>query len=329
MTHNAIKSRERFNTLADEQAEAIISHAVDPSAILYDLESYVDPAIVGKMGNSPVFLKAIRKRIEARLVPSDPVPTEDREELPLPNVKHADIPSDAMKDLDSMSFDERRMYEYVKRFLNTNLDKSDDALRFIMLAGPGGSGKTTAVRMALTQIGNNAHAITIGGNPLIKPIRDAIQYAERCGRKVVLVMEECENLSKQASSTLKDAISSIPSLMIVGTSNYPERIDPALLSRATVFRFNRPSMDDINRATADYWNKLTNGSVVLRYHPIFWNYREMRQWLKDEADGIGHDDTYLEKSYMQYFKALESIPGIKRESYMEYCSSAFKMELQQ
>ncbi|WP_236284123.1 AAA family ATPase [Paenibacillus allorhizoplanae] len=111
--------------------------------------------------------------------------------------------------------------------------------RGILLYGKPGNGKTTLVKSIAGSVKAPVAYWQITENTGSESIQDAFQAAAKMA-PMILVIEDIDAMPQRARSyflNILDGATSKEGIFLIGTTNYPEQIDPALMNRAG--RFDR------------------------------------------------------------------------------------------
>lgn len=131
--------------------------------------------------------------------------------------------------------------------------------RGLLMYGPPGNGKTTLIKSLINSIKFPIFVWQVTEYTNSEKIGDLFATVRGTSRPAVLIIEDLDSLPQNSRSTFLntlDGITSNTGVFIIGTTNFPEKVDPALLNRAG--RFDRTF--EIVRPDADkrkiYLNKL-------------------------------------------------------------------------
>lgn len=151
--------------------------------------------------------------------------------------------------------------------------------RGILLFGPPGGGKTSTLQILSKEI------VTAGGfsiyvnNPAIAA--DALPSLREIEptRPIVLMLEDLDAMVRSYGETeilsLLDGEIQINNIVVIATTNYPERLDPRIVNRPSRF-------DYIQKIRMP--NKLTREEYLLKTRPLFHNIekfgrKELNTWV--------------------------------------------------
>ncbi|MFD0676026.1 MULTISPECIES: AAA family ATPase [unclassified Paenibacillus] len=111
--------------------------------------------------------------------------------------------------------------------------------RGILLYGKPGNGKTTLVKSIAGSVNAPVAYWQITEHTCSESMQEVFQAAANMA-PMILVIEDIDSMPEQARSyflNLLDGATSQEGMFLIGTTNYPEKIDPALMNRAG--RFDR------------------------------------------------------------------------------------------
>ncbi|MCE9616513.1 MAG: ATP-binding protein [Lentisphaerae bacterium] len=194
-----------------------------------------DRALVGRFVKDASTHFAVRTRNQIRInivnAPDVLVGSKDEEAVFLPDDIQADIDTQVKS-----FFEGRRLFNKV----------SPRYQRGFLFVGPPGTGKTMTIRRLVRMCHRKYRArffsLCIGRKTDEEALAMTFHAAESCAPAMVL-LEDMDSLTTESSITRStllshlDGLKSNKGLLIIGTSNNPERIDPALIHRPS--RFDR------------------------------------------------------------------------------------------
>lgn len=135
--------------------------------------------------------------------------------------------------------------------LNYVLKGSDN----LVMYGPAGTGKTTFARLygghlGTTEYGDfvELHAGKLQG---VQEVRDTVEQLVLRqggweGDRLVIHLEECDNLTRQAQIALKPLMENYPQTTFIITTNNIKDFEPAILSRCVVAHLTLTEEDIVN-----------------------------------------------------------------------------------
>lgn len=125
--------------------------------------------------------------------------------------------------------DELAAPEHIKRFLSHALANGHPHL---LLYGPPGTGKTTFASMLRPTLSLNA-----SDERGIDVVRNKIKKIANTMKKQVIILDECENLSRDSQTCLRRILEDFPNTTFIFCTNYYNRIINPLKSRLLKFKF--------------------------------------------------------------------------------------------
>lgn len=140
--------------------------------------------------------------------------------------------------------------------------------RGILLYGPPGTGKSSLIRVLINTFKIKTLYWQISEYTNSNSISEVFKIAERDGCKL-FVIEDLEGINEQTRSTLLNTLDGINTsnngLFTIATTNYPDKIDPALIGR--VGRFDR---------------SYEIGIPIIDYRRLYLEKRNIRDFLSDD-----------------------------------------------
>ena len=124
--------------------------------------------------------------------------------------------------------------------------KNSGKTSHMTLAGPKGCGKTSTIRALAKDLGSDFMMINGSKERSIDTIRTTVEsYASSVslysGAKKILLIDEADNLTQDAQKAFLGVIEATQkNCTFILTCNYPNRIDPAVLSRCPIVNFKFP-----------------------------------------------------------------------------------------
>ncbi len=126
-----------------------------------------------------------------------------------------------------------------------------DRLSSVILAGPPGTGKTTLAEVVAHETGRRferAHAAMMGVKDVRRVLEGAIRRLEDDGRGTILFLDEIHRFSRSQQDVLLADVERGTIVLIGATTENPWfMVNPALVSRSTVFRLEPLSAEDVER----------------------------------------------------------------------------------
>ncbi|KAI5148845.1 replication factor C subunit 2/4 [Enteropsectra breve] len=119
--------------------------------------------------------------------------------------------------------------EHIRRFLE---DALANGFPHLLLYGPPGTGKTSFAQLLSPTLTLNA-----SDERGIDVIRNKIKKRANTVSKQVIVLDECENLTRDAQTCLRRVLEDFPNTRFVFCTNYYNRIIGPLKSRLLKFKF--------------------------------------------------------------------------------------------
>lgn len=121
--------------------------------------------------------------------------------------------------------------EYLKKFLNSSIDTPH-----LLLYGPPGSGKTTFAKI-LTR---NNHTLFFNASDErgIDFIRNTVKKQAQYVQKKFIVLDECENLTKDSQTCLRRILEDYNTTTFIFITNYYSKIIDPIKSRTLKLKFN-------------------------------------------------------------------------------------------
>lgn len=150
---------------------------------------------------------------------------------------------------ENLVFDKKSTLNHVmkniKSFFTDDTKKMYDKLdlpykRGIILYGDPGNGKSTTIRQIIRSVPNISKIII---NPNVISITDVLNSLTKAldGRKAMIVIEDIDSVINDRNRSeflnILDGVDIKSGLYFIGTTNYPERLDPAIMNRCG--RFDR------------------------------------------------------------------------------------------
>jgi SpoVK/Ycf46/Vps4 family AAA+-type ATPase len=141
------------------------------------------------------------------------------------------------------------MLEDIKAGIETFFKSQDEYRRFgipykrgFIFSGPAGCGKTLTAKTIITTMQLPAYLIVPSSNPERTEARIESAFSRAATQAPsILLIEELEKLSDREHISmvlnLMDGLRTMKGVLVIATTNYPEKIDPALLLRPS--RFDR------------------------------------------------------------------------------------------
>jgi AAA+ superfamily predicted ATPase len=162
--------------------------------------------------------------------------------------------------LDSLVMDpmlKEEISRSVKQFFDADksffIDNKIPHRRGLLLYGDPGNGKSTIIRALASEIEAPVIYWTVGGQGRSEIIDAVFNFVAKVS-PALLVIEDLDSISESSRSfflNTLDGIGTREGIFIIGTTNYPERIDPAIVNRAG--RFDRTYFFE----APDYAKRLT------------------------------------------------------------------------
>jgi len=125
--------------------------------------------------------------------------------------------------------------------------------RGILLSGPPGCGKTLTIKAIAANTKVSVHSLPITTDLDDKAIRRAFNYAAG-DAPCILLLEDLDKLAESSRVSLSNLLNQLDGLetaegvLVIATTNHPERLDDALLQRPSrfdrVFHYTLPGFDE-------------------------------------------------------------------------------------
>lgn len=143
--------------------------------------------------------------------------------------------------------------------------------RGVILYGDPGNGKSAMIRELIRTIPDITKVIINPGVPGITYILSSLVKALK-GKKAIIVIEDMDsvitNQNRSEFLNILDGINVISGIFFIGTTNYPDRIDPAFMNRAG--RFDRTyKIDNPTEVTRRLFFKNKNLGDIFSYYKVF------------------------------------------------------------
>jgi len=139
--------------------------------------------------------------------------------------------------------------------------------RGIMLYGSPGNGKTTFVKYLLSKC-TKYYSMIITIDNFNDEVEEMISSSFPKSGQKILVFEDIDSLPRyQRSSFLNflDGIKTLENCVVIATTNYPEKVDPALLSRPSrfdkLYRIDEPKSEARKEFLIKYFPKLSKNEL--------------------------------------------------------------------
>lgn len=199
-------------------------------------------------------------------------PTDD-------NTKSVDV---LKKDIpeENLVFDETSTINEVMNDINTFFKPETKTLykkleiqykRGIILFGNPGNGKSAMIREIIRTIPKVSKVII---NPNVNNVTGMLLALTKAltDKNAIIVIEDIDSLITERNRSeflnILDGVSMMSGIYFIGTTNYPERIDPAFTNRAG--RFNRMyKIDDPTESTREIFFKSRNVDKLFKDYPTY------------------------------------------------------------
>ncbi len=154
--------------------------------------------------------------------------------------------------LESLSYDTNTFFENAAFYRGHNpIGERMPHKRGILLIGPPGNGKSTAIKAYLSGM-KNKYGILIDCSRYLD--NSTFQWLEKTlgDRQKVVVFEDCDSVCQNYSSrsaflNFIDGVNNLENTLVIGTTNFPNRLDDAILDRPSrfdsIYYLGRPDVE--------------------------------------------------------------------------------------
>ena len=157
--------------------------------------------------------------------------------------------------------------------------------RGFLFWGPPGSGKTSTVQIVIQKIIKRGGIAVSVYRPDVAAIGFKVLRKIEPTRPLVAILEDIDAIASHRGETellaMLDGEHQVDNVVVIATTNYPERLDPRIINRPsrfdTIYKIGMPSLE----ARRMY--------LGLKSMHLSANEREMEKWAEDTADlSIAH-----------------------------------------
>jgi len=157
--------------------------------------------------------------------------------------------------------------------------------RGILIYGPPGNGKTLFIRNLLKEVGDEKVCLLVNCEKLDLTVFDFLKKLPH-KKDMIIVMEDIDSFKYARSTILNflDGVDSIERCVVIATTNYPEKVDSALINRPgrfdKIYHFSLPEakrraiflkkfFPDMEKTVLDECVKKTKGFSCAYFKEIF------------------------------------------------------------
>jgi len=185
------------------------------------------------------------------------------QKIPIENVDAPFLNEDMEKKVFN---DMNKFFENKEFYLKNNLPFR----RGILLHGPPGNGKTMFIKYVLKKLVEMKHAgvlMNCGEQDLYSDMAEILKYSFG-ENPVVLVIEDIDGIDSYYRSDFLnfiDGVKPLHNVFIIATTNYPEKVDAALINRPSrfdrIYNFKMPNKNARKKLLKFYFPALKNGTL--------------------------------------------------------------------
>lgn len=135
--------------------------------------------------------------------------------------------------------DEIECEPHIKRFLEKSIE---NGFPHLLLYGPPGTGKTTFASLL-----NPTFQLNASDDRGIDTIRTKIKMISNTVKRQVIVLDECENLTRDAQTCLRRMLEDYPNTTFIFCTNYQSKIIDPLKSRLLKIKFTLKNTDVLQK----------------------------------------------------------------------------------